>query len=423
MKKFLLSFIMIFTIIESMGVFAAEGDTIQITDYDDYGKVMSNEEYEAEYIKQMDEIAQNFEKYEMEDLVKTKVVKVNEPEEIYEQDDISKYIYKAKSQKIEVEVLEGEFAGEIVALTYPLMIDDLLNLEVPELKLGDIINAEIYKYNGEIIAIIRDTEASVERKAGVIVLLVITAILIVIYGKEKGLLSLLIAILIIVLALFICSEQIYLGTSIIWLTLLLAVILASMMSITKLGLTKDACLVTCLSVIIIIIAIVATFVTDFLLRNNGATFEATIMANNIIKRNIDFHELYVGSIIFMLAIILPNVIIKAWKKCKESNENEFNKLLNVSKDAMSGIIESVTVILVSLLIPKLIYLYSYVHLNIYTYQHSYKKYTMNEILNSNILVSEIVRLCMVLISIVIAVPATVYLFKGYKEILKVKNKK
>ena len=45
---------------------------------------------------------------------------------------------------IQFEILEGEFAGEIVALTYPLMIDDLLNLEVAKLRLGDIVNVEIY---------------------------------------------------------------------------------------------------------------------------------------------------------------------------------------------------------------------------------------------------------------------------------------
>ena len=162
---------------------------------------------------------------------------------------------------------------------------------------------------------------------------------------------------------------------------------------------------------IIILTTFVTFGVDYMLKNTGGTFDTMLTVENIIKRNIDFHHMFVGSIILILSAVLPYVVCNVWKKCKESNENDFNKLLDVSKDAATGKIEVVIAIFTALLIPKLVYLYSY-------------RYTVNEIINSEVVATEFIRMFMCIIAIALSIPATAFIYKvvGEKNITENNNK-
>ena len=420
MKKFFVSFLMILTILSTVCVFATEdienasqpvnevvdeSQVVEIDNYEDYEELfsqeeqISDEEYAEMYEEQMVDLAEYYDEFEVPAPTKAKVVKVEEPTYLYES-DYTGFIYKMKKQEIEVEILDGEYVGKQVAVTYPLMADTFLNLEVPKLKKGDVIyiNTGIDEETEEIYAEASGIGFNVERKTGMIILAVFTLILVIAFGKGRGILSALIATLIISVTLLICSEQIYLGTSIIVLLLLLSVIITAMIVIQKLGLTKDATWVAVSSIVVLILITFVTFGVDYMLKNTGATFDAMVMVENIVNRNIDFHHMFIGSIILILSVILPYVACDVWKKCKEFGENDFNKLLDVSKDAMTGKLEIITIIFMTLLMPKLIYLYSY-------------KYTAGEIINSDVLVTEFIRFFMCIIGIALTIPVTAGIYK------------
>lgn len=422
MRKILVSLLMIFTILSSMCVFATEeivdgSQVIELDSYEDYEALLgdqmqlTDEEYEATYKEQMEYMVKYYDEYEVEDFPKAKVLEVYEPETMYET-DYSGFVYKLTTQDVKVRLLEGEYEGEEVTVTYPLVADMLGNLKMKELKKGDVIYVApaMDEETNELYADVAGVGFNVERKTPMIILAIVTAALIAIYGKEKGILSLLLSGLILVVALLICTEQIYLGTQIIVLTLLLSAVIASMITITKLGLTKDAVLASVSSVVVLAVIALVTFGVDALVKNTGGTFEAMLLVENIIKQNIDFHHLFVGSIILILSAIVPFVACDVWKSCKEAGEGGINKLLDASKSAMFGKLEIVTSILMVLLMPKLMYLYSY-------------KYTTNEIMNSDFVVTEFIRLFMCLIGIVLTVPTTVFMYHFFNKSKNANNNK
>lgn len=427
MKKILLSFLLIVAILSMMCVFATEvsDDSTQIIEIDDYEQyenlfsteqTLTDEEYEQLYTTQMKELAEYYEGYKAEELTKAKVIEAGEPEYIYEA-YTGEYVFKFKKQEIKVEILEGEYKGKELTLEYPLTADMFLNLDVAELHKGDVIYVYPYVDGENLEAEIGTTGNNVERKAGVIVLMVVTVLLMITFGREKGLISTLIVALIAVLTLLIGAEQIYAGTPIIILTLIFALVIVAMLSIAKFRLSKDAVMVTALSMIVILFSTLLTYGVDVLLKNTGGTFETTFLIETIVTGNIDFHALFVGGIVLMLAVAVPNVISKVWCKCKKANTNNATELLKASSSALSGNVEMVTVILTTLLIPKLLYLYSPRLMSAYAY-----KYTANEILNSDVLITELIRWCMVLIGMAIAVPVAVFGFKFfYKEVKEEKK--
>lgn len=416
MKKFLLSFLLIVVILSTMCVFATEvsGDgnqVIEIENYEQYENLFSteqsltDEEYEELYAAQMKELAKYYEDYKAEELTKAKVIEAGEPEYIYEA-YTGEYIFKFKKQEIKVEIMEGEYKGKELTLEYPLTADMFLNLDVAELHKGDVIYVYPYADGENVEAEIGTTGNNVERKVGVIVLMVVTVLLMITFGREKGLISTLIVALIAVLVLIIGAEQIYAGTPIIALTLIFALVISAMMAISKFRLSKDAVAVTAVSMIVILFVTLLTYGVDALLKNTGGTFETTFLIETIVTGNIDFHALFVGGIVLILSVAVPNVVSKVWCKCKKANTDNVTELLKVSKSAISGTSEMVTAILTTLFIPKLLYLYSPRLMSTYAY-----KYTANEILNSDVLITEIIRWCMVLIGMAIAVPVATYTFK------------
>lgn len=424
MKKFLLSFLLLVVTFSTVCVFATEvsdGDNqvIEIENYEQYEDLFSSEEtltdeeYEALYDAQMKELAEYYEGYAAEELTKARVIEAAEPEYIYEA-YTGDYVFKFKKQDIKVRILEGEYKGEEISLTYPLTADMFLNLDVAKLNVGDVIYVYPYANADTIDAEIGNTGNNVERKAGVITLLAVTAILIVVFGRKKGLLSMLITTLIVVLTLGVGATMIYNGVPIIALVLIFALIISAMLAISKFKLSKDALAVVAVSMIVILFTTLLTYGVDLVLKNTGGTFETTFLIETIVTGNIDFHDLFVGSIVLILSVLVTNVVSKVWCKCKKADTTSATSLLKECSCVLFGNLEGATVMLMTLFIPKLLYLYSPRLMSTYAY-----KYTADEILNSDVLIAEIIRLCMVLIGMVIAVPIAVY---SYKYVYKIEEK-
>ncbi len=416
MKKFLLSFLSIVVIFSTVCVFAtevSEGDNqvIEIENYEQYedlfssDETLTDEEYETLYVTQMKELAEYYEGYEAEELTKARVIEASEPEYIYEA-YTGDYVFKFKKQEIKVKILEGDYKGEELSLTYPLTADMFLNLDVPKLNVGDVIYVYPYADGDTIAAEIGNTGNNVERKAGVITLLAVTAILIVVFGRKKGLLSMLITTLIVVLTLGVGATLIYEGVPVIALTLIFALVISSMLAISKFKFSKDSLATVAISMIVILFMTLVTYGVDAVLKNTGGTFETTFLIETIVNGNVNFHGMFVGSIILILSVFVTNVVSKVWCKCSKAVTTDATSLLSECSCVLSGNVEGATVMLMTLFIPKLLYLYSPRLMSTYAY-----KYTANEILNSDVLISELIRLCMVIVGMVIAVPVTVYMYK------------
>lgn len=425
MKKFLISLIVIILSFCTMCVWATESEidideevlleNLQNTE-DVY---TSNEEYTDEEIEKMyqdmleemyeeslSENQQIYNEYEAEEPTKAKVIEVKETEYVYDTDYTNAYKYKI--QNLMVKVLEGEYADMEMEATYQLSNDSLVNLEMPEARKGDIIYIDVYAdEDGNQYAvsnmIATMVGASVERKIGVCILGILAFVLVCIFGKEKGILSILIAALMLVLTLLIYGEQIFLGTSILLLAIIISIVIVVMLCIQRIGLTKDAIWVSVISIILICISSGIAFLSDAILRSAGGTFDAMFLTEYVLNRNIDFHNMFIGSIVLILSGILPYIVCDIWKECKNSADKSLKQLLNVSKNSMSGKIEILTIILMVMLVPKIVYLYCS------------KYYTMNMILNSEILVTELIRFFVCLISISITIPITVFACKYFKN--------
>lgn len=422
MKKIFVSVLMVFTIMSTICVIATEeslditqtapeNQIIEIDNFEDYEALfseqeqeqISDEEYDKIYEEQMTSLAEYYDALEMPELFKAKVITTKEPTYVYE-NDYTGFVYKMKVQEVEVEIMDGEYVGERVSVTYPLTADTFLNMDIPNLNKGDVIyvTAGVDEETQKLYAEANGTGFNVERKTGAVILAVVAIILMVAFGKNRGVLSTLIMILILSITLLICSEQIYLGTSIIELTLFLSILIVAMIVIQKMGLTKEAILVGISSIIGILVITFVTFIVDSLLKNTGATFDAMVMIENIIKRNIDFHHMFIGSIILIVSAILPYVACDVWQKCEKTNQKDFNSLLDASKDALTGKVEIITIIFMTFLMPKLVYLHSY-------------KYTANEIINSDVVITEFIRLFMCIIAMAITIPITSGMYRCFKK--------
>lgn len=433
MKKFLISLALISTIFSTLCVFATESEinideevlieNLQNTENvyessEDY----TEEDIEKEYQQMLKEMyeeslkkSQNeYNTYEAEEATKAKVIEVGETEYVYDTDYAN--VYKYKIQNLRVKILEGEHAGEEMEVTYQLSNDSLLNLEMYEAKIDDEIYVDIYSdENSESYAFTNMTAATIganlERKVEVVVLAIIAIALVCIFGKEKGTISILIAALMVVLTLLICGEQIFLGTSILPLTIILSAIIVVMLCIQKTGLTIDTIWTSLISMLVLFLGVVITFAIDSSLKCAGGTFDAMFLTQCVLNRNISFQDMFVGSIVLILAGILPYIVCDVWKESIKSDDKSLNGLLNASKDVMTGKIEILTIILTVLIMPKLVFLYCS------------KYYTMNMIMNSEILVTEFVRFFVSLIMISIAIPVTVFIYKYIKNEIDSKKEK
>lgn len=431
MKKFLISLSLIIVCLGTMCVFATESDIdineeALIEDLQNTENVYtSDEEYTDEELEKMyqdmlaemyeetlEENQKSYNEYQAEDATKARVIEVKESEYVYDTDYQNAYKYKI--QTLVVKILEGEYANAEMEATYQLSNDSLVNLEMPELKKGDIIYVDVYTdEDGNQYAtsnmISTMIGANVERKVGLWILGIIAVVLVCVFGKEKGVISILISALMLVFALLIYSEQIFLGTAILPLVIILSMIIGIVLCIQKNGLTKDTIWTSGISIILLGIAVGATFVTDILLRSVGATFDSMFLTEYVLNRNIDFHNMFVGSVVLILSGILPYIVCDIWRECKNSADKSLKQLLNVSKNSMSGKIEILTIILMTMLVPKLVYLYCS------------KYYTINMILNSEILVAELIRFFVCLIVISLAIPITTFIYKYIKNEATLEN--
>lgn len=389
------------TVIENPS--AESGETVYIDSYEDYEQLVedTNTEYNqeelkrvyAEYTKYMREY---YNQYERDETVKAKVIEAGD---IVEQYDFDQYYYSASKyelQPIGIEIVEGEYAGKRFNIDYLLTGDALNNLKYSKLKVGDTVFVSVYQdeSTGEYVAEFTNAGSNIERFGTVFCIGIIAMVLLILYGGKKGILTTLITLLILDFCLIIIPNMGFAGQGFVIGGIALILLMIFTVSISKLGLNKKAVKASVIAIIINIITIMLLVIFNYLTRIAGVTYEVAALSENVLLGNMNFESLYIIITMIIASLAITNVICKCIEKLEKSEAVTFNEKLSVCKNSLGGNVLLVVVSLMALYIPN--------HLLLLT-----NKYTSTEILNAEILATELIRLFTIIIAMALTVPTVV----------------
>lgn len=378
-----------------------ENEDIQYIDnYEDY-EDLANSQYSQDELKGYYESYQEymkeyFDSYQREETIKARVIEVSPSHEEYEYNE---YYYSASKydiQPIVVEIMEGEHVGEKFDISYLLTGDSLGNIKYSDLKVGDIIFVGFFtdETTGEVYADITNAGANVERLGVVICIGIMALILLIIYGGKKGLLLSLIILLALDFCLVIIPTMGFEGQGFVVGGVSFIALLITTITITKLGLNKKALKAAMISTACVLVAWLLLATANYLTRTVGVTFEIAAIAENVIRGNMNFEHLYMFVTLIIAAVTITNVVANAQKKLDESKVKGFNERLEICKPVLN---ENILISVITLLVT-----YIPNHLLLLT-----NKYTPEELWNAEMLVTELVRIFVVVIATAIAVPVVV----------------
>ena len=115
---------------------------------------------------------------------------------------------------------------------------------------------------------------------------------------------------------------------------------------------------------------------------NGNSFEAITAAENIINKNIDFGGLYMLSVLVVASVIVPSIVAKVLTAASDEEVSDF----------LAGQVGVIVALSVVLLLPKVITL-------------SIFKYSVRDLMNSEMLLGEFARMLVLLIAAGVTLPA------------------
>lgn len=367
-------------------------------DYSDYESIMGSgytqEELEEGYNTQMELLKEQYKEYERSELVKAKVTSMNEMDYEYVTDQYN--IYKDWSQKITIEILEGDYKGEQFDIEYPITIDLVGNIKLAEVSKGDIIYVYFNSTSeGETPTPgIMTIDTSVNRSTAFIVLGIISALLILVYGGKHGINTIVMIILATVLFFFTLVPSITNEYNIIITTIFAASLLIIANIVLKIGINKKALLALISSIVVLIFISALFYGFTYMGKITGNTFEAMVISEMIIY-NINFYHLLMSVLLIGVAVIVSNIACNVANAVEEnkSYNNRAERVLNNSKEIIPNYLNTIVILLLSILIPKYLLLVSY-------------KYPFKELMNSEMFISEISRILIIIIAVCVTIPVT-----------------
>ena len=135
--------------------------------------------------------------------------------------------YMNKYQGMKIEVLEGELAGKVFKdCIYPLKVDTYTNIDVPEIKKGDLIYVSFYENDEGLFPYITQLDATVSRTIPLVVLVIITVLLALVYTGKHGV-KLILPIILILDLLFIVFAYFMLNYFDVWIVATGIILLSS----------------------------------------------------------------------------------------------------------------------------------------------------------------------------------------------------
>ncbi len=384
-------------------------EPIYIDNYEDYEQLINDttgydqDELKEYYNEYQNYITDYYNSYEREKTYKARVIDVEDVEEQYEYNEYYYSVSKYEIQPITVEVLEGEYKGQIFEIDYILTGDSLNNIQYSTLQKGDIVfvAVNIDEETGENYADITNAGSNVERFGIIICIGIIALLLLTVYGGKKGLITALISLLILDFCLVIIPNMGYMGQGFIIGGVALIVLLIVLISLSELGINKEALKAIIISTILTLVSALLLVTINYLTRTVGITFEVAAISENVLLGNMNFEHLYIIITLIISSLAVTNVVCKSISQLSKEKVTGFDEGIKACKDILGANVLYIVIALVALYIPN--------HLLLLT-----NKYTPTEVWNSEILISELIRLFIIIITMAIAIP-TVAILNDKKE--------
>lgn len=377
--------------------------SIYLDTYEDYlnaiGEVDDQKLYKQEYEYMIQNAIMSYDLSERVDTVKAKVLSVDKEKEYYSNDGYS--AYKIKYQPITVQILEGEQKGKTYDVSYILTADTYENLKIKPVKENQTINVII---QGE-EAYATTVDAAVNRFGTVIFLILFTILFVAIYIGKNGFKILPQMILLADLILLIFVPELLEGRSILWLTIITSLLYMIVESVIKVGINTKMVATIFTNIAVILITTLVLYWASDIANFSGITYEIVSIVETFPKGTIDFYMLYISSFILMSVIVVSDISCQTVNLY--ANEAEKNAKIKV-KEYVASKLPLIFGILLIMIIPK--YLYTLI-----------AQYTFEELINSEMLTTDIVRILFLIISATLTTQVAAYAKKMFVDD-EVKNK-
>ena len=377
--------------------------SIYLDSYEDYlnaiGGVDEQKAYEEEYKNMLLESINYFNNQKPEDVIKARILSVEETKEYYSYDSYG--VYKIKYQPLNVQILEGKHEGETYDTTYVLTVDSYENIEVKEVRENQKINVVLIEdeETGEVYVYSTTIDASVDRIGYLITLIIITLVLMGIYLGKEGIKILPQLMLLADIILLIFVPELMEGRSIIWMTIITITSYVIVNTTIKVGLNAKTFPVILSTIAVLVATIIGLIVFNNVSTLSGIIYEITTIIQNFPKGTIDFNILNLAIYILMATIVISDISCNVINTYKDSKKEETRKKI---KEYVSEKILTISAVLFITITPK--YLYMLV-----------AKYSYVELINSEMLINEIARILFLIISMVLTTEITIILKKMLVE--------
>lgn len=398
------------SVIELTSGDSTDSEDVYIDNYEDYERIMngiepaySQDELKEYYEEYQTQIEDYYNSYTREETVRAKVIEVSPVEEYYDYSDYYYTVTKYEFQPITVEITEGKYVGQTFEIDYLLTGDSLGNIRYAKVHKGDSIFVAVVadETTGDLYADITNTGSNVDRFGIVVRLGIFVMLVLIIYAGEKGVLISLITLLMLDFCLVIVPNMGFMGQGFVLGTIGFVLLLIPTIALYELGFNKKVIKGSLISLVTVAATGCLLGAANYITRTAGIVFEASAVAENVILGNINFEDLYVLITLMIATIAITSSVCKTLKITEELVEKTFDEKTNECRDVVVSNILLLVITLFATYIPN--------HLLLLT-----NKYTATEIWNSEILTSELVRLFVLMISVVISVPVTI-LFTNKKE--------
>lgn len=408
MKKYFILLLSILVLCAGQAVFATDtkeyieyssgekdDGSIYLDSYEDYLKALGNvdeqEVYKEQYLSDLANAVLNYDLTERPAVVKARVLNVEGKKEYYSYDSYG--LSKISYQPVNVQVLEGKHKGETYDISYILTADSYENLKIKELKANQKINIIISESGDESYAYVTTVDSAVNRVALTVALIIIAVLLMIVYLGKQGMKIIPQMILLADMVMLILVPELFAGRSLLWLTIVTSILYIIVESVIKVGLNSKT-VAAIFSTIVVTLSLTVVLVGVSNMANfSGITYEVLNMLESFPKGTIDFYMLYISSFILLCMIVTSNI------SCMAINTNGDKKAI---KENIAEKLPLFIGILFVSIIPKYLYLFI-------------SKYTYDEIINSEMLLTDVYKITFLIIAMVVTVQITEYAKKLFVD--------
>lgn len=408
MKKYFILLLSILVLCVGQAVFATDtkeyieyssgekdDGSIYLDSYEDYLKALGNvdeqEVYKEQYLSDLANAVLNYDLTERPAVVKARVLNVEGKKEYYSYDSYG--LSKISYQPVNVQVLEGKHKGETYDISYILTADSYENLKIKELKANQKINIIISESGDESYAYVTTVDSAVNRVALTVALIIIAVLLMIVYLGKQGMKIIPQMILLADMVMLILVPELFAGRSLLWLTIVTSILYIIVESVIKVGLNSKT-VAAIFSTIVVTLSLTVVLVGVSNMANfSGITYEVLNMLESFPKGTIDFYMLYISSFILLCMIVTSNI------SCMAICANGDKKV--VKANIAEKLPLFIGILFVSI-IPKYLYLFI-------------SKYTYDEIINSEMLLTDVYKVTFLIIAMVVTVQITEYAKKLFVD--------